>query len=100
MRRYFFDAYDGRQHCIDPQGEDLGSDQEACDQAIVILHALIRDDPHLGQTRSYHVSVRCDAALVVYQVECVVTENWTVREDAAGPTFPKAGRDRPEAVGS
>ena len=98
MPRYFFDAYDGRQSCIDPQGELLGSDQEARDQAFAIIKALVRDDARLGDTTNYHVSVRRDGTFVVYQLDCALTDRWAFREETIDHEHPRAGRDLSEAL--
>ncbi|MGI3902393.1 MAG: DUF6894 family protein [Janthinobacterium lividum] len=82
MPKYFFDAYDGRQQCTDSQGEHLEDDHEARTQADAILNALIRDDRHFGESSSYHVSVRRDEILVIYKINCALTQSWLVEQEA------------------
>ncbi len=92
MPKYFFDAYDGRQHCVDSQGEDLDDDQEACAQANAILNALISDDRDFGRDCSYHVSVRRDTTLVC-QLNCAMTKVSVTGDESVRRISPKKSHD-------
>ena len=92
MPKYFFDAYDGRQHCVDAQGEHLDDDREACAQAHAILNALISEDQVFGKDRSYHVSVRRQTTLIC-QVDYSIAKAQVTKGEIAHRAYPNRSRD-------